>query len=142
MRSDEAAIQEILNRMEAAWNVYDSAALAALFAEDAVFIQIFGGQLDGRAAIQGSHQSIFDTIYKGSRARFTLRGIRFVRPDVAVVLTGAHLDLQEGGPVREVDARPTMVVAKQDGRWEIVAFQNTRVSPIPAAAEVAARLAT
>jgi uncharacterized protein (TIGR02246 family) len=92
MTEDEAAIQEILQNLEAAWNSYDTARWTALFAEDATFIHIYGGQLDGRAAIEGSHRVIWETIYsdlgtiyKGSHTSFTLRSIRFVRSDVAVV---------------------------------------------------------
>ena len=78
--TDEAAIQAILQQFETAWNAYDSVSLAALFAEDANFIRIFGGQLDGRTAIEAAHRVIFDTIYRGSHASFMLRSIRFVAP--------------------------------------------------------------
>jgi uncharacterized protein (TIGR02246 family) len=50
MAADEQVIQGILQQIETAWNRYDSVSLAAAFAEDANFIQIFGGQLDGRPA--------------------------------------------------------------------------------------------
>ncbi|PYT62572.1 MAG: DUF4440 domain-containing protein, partial [Acidobacteria bacterium] len=52
MAAAEQVIQGILQQIETAWNRYDSVSLAAAFAEDANFIQIFGGQLDGRAAIE------------------------------------------------------------------------------------------
>lgn len=142
MKPDEQAIRDILKQLEDAWNASDSQATAAVFAEDANFIQIFGGQLDGRAAIEGSHRVIFDTIYKGSRASFALRSIRFVRPDVAIVFTKATVTPAAGSPMGPVEARPTMVVAKDQGKWQIVAFQNTRISEMPAAAQDAARLAT
>jgi uncharacterized protein (TIGR02246 family) len=51
--ADEQVIEGILQQIETAWNRYDSVSLAAVFAEDANFIQIFGGQLDGRRAIEG-----------------------------------------------------------------------------------------
>ena len=142
MTNEETSIADILKRLEAAWNAYDSVSFAAEFAADATFIQIFGGQLDGRAAIEASHRSIFDTIYKGSRAGFALRSIRFVRPDVAVVFAHARVNFKEGNEPREIETRPTMIVAKQEAKWEIVAFQNTKISTMPAAAEAAARLAT
>src|SRR5436309_5759069 len=85
MAAAEQVIQGILQQIETAWNRYDSVSLAAAFAEDANFIQIFGGQLDGRAAIEAAHRHIFETIYRGSHASFVLRSIRFLRPDVAVV---------------------------------------------------------
>ena len=142
MTTDEGAIQEILKQLETAWNAADSVSFAASFAEDANFIQIFGGQLDGRAAIEASHRHIFDTIYKGSHASFQLRNIRFVRPDVAIVFARARVNFQEGQEAREVETRPTLIVAKQEAAWQIVAFQNTKISEVPVAAQAAARLAT
>ena len=59
MATDEHVIQGILQQIETAWNRYDSVSLAAAFAENANFIQIFGGQLDGRAAIETAHRHIF-----------------------------------------------------------------------------------
>jgi uncharacterized protein (TIGR02246 family) len=59
---DEKAIQVILQEIETAWNAYNSVGIAALFARDANFIQIFGGQLDGRSAIEAGHRVILNTI--------------------------------------------------------------------------------
>jgi uncharacterized protein (TIGR02246 family) len=115
---------------------------AAAFAEDANFIQIFGGQLDGRDAIEAVHRHIFETIYRGSHASFALRSIRFLRPDVAVVFARAHVKFKEGNEAREIDTRPTLIAVKEQDKWQIVAFQNTRISEVPAAAQAAARLAT
>jgi uncharacterized protein (TIGR02246 family) len=142
MTTDEIAIQDILKQIETAWNSYDSASLAAVFAEDANFIQIFGGQLDGRTAIEAAHRVIFNTIYTGSHASFMLRSIRFVRPDVAVVFARAHVQFKEGNEKREIETRPTLVVVKEQAHWRIVAFQNTKISDVPTAAQAAARLAT
>jgi len=142
MITDEGAIQAILQQFETAWNVYDSVSIAALFAEDANFIQIFGGQLDGRTAIEAAHRVIFDTIYRGSHASFMLRSIRFVRPDVAVVFARAHVKFKENNETREIETRPTLIVVKEQAKWQIVAFQNTKISEVPTAAQAAASLAT
>ena len=142
MTADEQVIQGILQRLETAWNRYDSISFAAAFAEDANFIHIFGGQLDGRTAIEAAHRNIFETIYKGSHASFTLRSIRFLRPDVAVVFACCHVKFKEGNEAREIETRPTLIVVKEQDKWEIVAFQNTKISEVPAAAQAAARLAT
>jgi uncharacterized protein (TIGR02246 family) len=142
MTKDEQVIQGLLQQIETAWNRYDSINLAAVFAEDANFIHIFGGQLDGRAAIEAAHRHIFETIYKGSHASFVLRSIRYLRPDVAVVFARADVKFTEGGEAHEIQTRPTMVVVKEQDRWQIVTFQNTKISEVPAAAQAAARLAT
>jgi uncharacterized protein (TIGR02246 family) len=142
MTNEEQSILEIVKQLEAAWNASDSRAWAAHFVEDATFIHIFGGELDGRAAIEASHRVIFDTVYKGSRATLTVRSVRMLRPDVAIVFTRGLVVTPQGNEVREVETRPTMIVAKQQGKWQIVAFQNTRISEMPAAAQAAANLAT
>jgi uncharacterized protein (TIGR02246 family) len=142
MTADEQVINGILQHLETAWNRYDSVGFAAVFAEDANFIHIFGGQLDGRSAIEAAHQNIFETIYRGSHVSFVLRSIRFLRPDVAVVFARAHVKFKEGNEAREIETRPTFVVLKEQDRWQIVAFQNTKISEVPVAAQAAARLAT
>ena len=80
MRADEQVIQGILQQIETARNRYDSVSLAAVFAEDANFIQIFGGQLDGRRAIEAAHRHAFQTVYRVGQASFVLRSIRFCAP--------------------------------------------------------------
>ena len=142
MTTDEQIIEGILQHLETAWNRYDSISFAAVFAEDANFIHIFGGQLDGRPAIEAAHRNIFETIYRGSRANFALHNIRFLRPDVAVVFARANVKFKEGNQAREIETRPTLIVVKGQDNWQIVAFQNTKVSEVPAAAQAAARLAT
>ncbi len=142
MTTDEQAISNILGQLEVAWNAADSQGFAASFMEDAVFIHIFGGQLDGRAAIEAAHRQIFATIYRGSRTSYLLRSVRFVRPDVAMVLVQQHVELHESDRTRELDTRPTLVVAKEQGKWHIAALQNTRISDVPAAAQAASRLAS
>jgi uncharacterized protein (TIGR02246 family) len=142
MTADEQVIKEILQQLETAWNRYDSVTFAAAFAEDANFIHIFGGQLDGRAAIEAAHRNIFETIYSGSHASFVLRSIRFLRPDVVVVFARAQVKFKEGNEAREIETRPTLIVVKEQDKWQIAAFQNTKISEVPAAAQGAARLAS
>ena len=142
MTTDEQAIGDVLKQLETAWNASDSNAFAATFLEDATFIQIFGGQLDGRPAIEASHRVIFDTIYKSSHASFTLRSVRALRPGVAIAFSQAHLKFLNGNQPREMDTRPTLILVQEDGRWQIAVLQNTRVTEVPSAAQAAARLTT
>ena len=142
MTTDEQAVQAILQQFEAAWNAYDSVRIAALFAEDATFIHIIGGQLDGRTAIEAAHRLIFNTIYRSSHATLMLRNIRFVRPDVAVVFSQMQVKFKENDEHREIQTRPTLIAVKEQANWQIVTFQNTRISEVPTAAQAAANLAT
>src|SRR5439155_10907603 len=79
---------------------------------------------------------------QSSHASFVQRSIRFLRPDVAVVFARAHVKFKEGNEAREIETRPTLIVVKEQDKWQIVAFQNTKISEVPAAAQAAARLAT
>jgi len=140
--ADETAIHKIVKDMERAWNASDSHGFAAPFVDDATFIHIFGGQLDGRPAIEASHRIIFDTIYKESRLRFDVRGVRFLRPDVALAFTQGNLTFNNPADTREINARPTMVLVKEQGTWHIIALQNTRITDMPGPAQAASQLAT
>ena len=77
MTNDERLLYEIVEKLGAAWNRYDSVAWTALFADDADFIHVLGGHFHGRDAIEHGHRTIFDTIYKGSRNNFKVEGVRF-----------------------------------------------------------------
>lgn len=140
--ADEKAIHQIVKDMENAWNASDSQGFTSPFVDDATFIHIFGGQLDGRTAIEASHRIIFDTIYKGSRLRFDVRGVRFLRLDVALAFTQGNLTFHDPADAREINARPTMVLVKEHGTWRIIALQNTRITDMPTAAHAASQLAT
>src|SRR5512142_251961 len=117
MTTDEQVMQGMLQQLETTWNRYDSIGFAAAFAEDATFIHIFGGQLDGRAAIETAHRHIFETIYRGSHASFVLRTIRFLRADFGGGLARAEVKFKEGNEAREIEARPTLIVVKDHNKW-------------------------
>ena len=124
--ADEAAMRESVKQMETGWNT-SGALFAKPFAEDADYVVINGNYIKGHAAIEAGHQRIFDTIYKDTTLSLTVKQIRFLRPDVAVV----HVSGQRVGPTKDVvnDAIITIVMTKQKDGWLIAAFQNTAVAP-------------
>jgi len=71
---------------------------------------------------------ILGTIYKGSTVRYSVERIKFVRPELALVFLRQFLQFFEGGAARDLQARPTMLVESADGKWRIVAMQNTRIT--------------
>ena len=141
MTNEERPLYEIVEKLQAAWNASDSMAWASLFAEDADFIHILGGHFQGREAIEHGHRTIFDTIYKGSRNKLDVEKVRFVRPGVAIVFIRTNLKWYLDGAEQEVQARPTLVAQKNgNGQWEIVAFQNTLITPGGPAPDVVKKL--
>jgi uncharacterized protein (TIGR02246 family) len=123
--ADEAAIRENVKLMETGWNTKSGALFAKPFAEDADYVVINGMYLKGRAVLATAHQQIFDTIYKDTTVALTVKQVRFLRPDVAVV----HVNGHRNGPTKELttDAMLTLVMTKEKEGWTIAAFQNTQV---------------
>jgi uncharacterized protein (TIGR02246 family) len=130
MRTEERALHTMVYQLESAWNAGDGDAFAALFADDADVIHILGGYYSGRETIRAGHRMIFGTIYKGSTVHYRVEKIKFLRPDIAIVFLRQHLELTEDSVVPELDARPTIVAENIDGKWRIVALQNTRISDV------------
>ena len=127
MANDELAIRQLVKQLEAAWNAGDSVGIAAPFVDDADFVNIMGEYYKGRAPIEAGHRQIFDTIHKGSQVSFAVERVRFVHPEMAIAFLRAHLKFHSGDVIREGRARPTMVLAKHDGNWQIVVFQFTKI---------------
>lgn len=125
--ADEAAMRESVKQLETGWNTKSGALFAKPFAEDADYVIINGMYIKGRATIESAHQRIFDTIYKDTNISLTVKQIRFLRPDVAVVHVTGHRD----GPTKDLtqDAMLTLVMTKEQHGWTIAAFQNTAVAP-------------
>ena len=124
---DEAAIRANVGQMVKGWNMKSGAEFAKPFAEDSDYVVINGMRIKGRAANAEGHQQIFDTFYKNSTLAYTVENIRFVRPDVAVVHVLAMLKLPQGNSTQTFNARITMVMVRNEGKWEITALQNTEI---------------
>jgi len=129
--ADEAALREKVRQLEDGWNTKSGALFAKPFAADADYVVINGMHMRGREAIEQSHQHIFDTIYKNSTLSLSVKQVRFLRPDVAVVHVLGHNKTRHGEETRETDAIVTLVLTKEKGDWKIVAFQNTLIAEPP-----------
>ena len=104
------------------------AEFAKSFAENADYIVINGTHIKGRADNATGHQYIFDTIYKDSRIVITVKQIRFLRTDVAVVHAESNLTFKIGGEEKKGTGIITLLMTKESGKWEIAAFQNTAIA--------------
>jgi len=123
--ADEAALRENVKQLETGWNTKSGAAFAKPFADDADYVIINGMYIKGRAVIATAHQQIFDTIYKDTTLTLTVKQIRFLRPDVAVVHVSGH---REDSTKESHAAMLTLVMTKEKQGWTIAAFQNTAVT--------------
>ncbi len=119
--ADEAAMRESVKQMETGWNTKSGALFAKPFAEDADYVVINGMYIKGRAVIESQHQRIFDTIYKDTNITLTVKQIRFLRADVAVV----HVEGHRTSATKELaqDAMLTLMMTKEKQGWVIAAFR-------------------
>jgi uncharacterized protein (TIGR02246 family) len=129
-RTDEQAIKQIAMDWHDAWNRHDMKSLTALVAEDVDFVNVGGKWLKGRKEFEEHHAQRHQMQFKESVWTTTDTHIRFLKPDVAVV----HVNWSLRGD-RDPDGTPrqprrgvfTWVVEKREGKWLIVAAQNTNV---------------
>jgi len=130
----EAAIRAIVAAQAAAWNAGDGAGYANDLAPEASFTNLFGMVMYGKPAFVERHSEILATFYKGTTKHHTIRRIRFVTPDVAVV----DIDNE----VRGVTSMPGGIAVPADGvirtqlmevmvrrqqRWWVEAYHNVDV---------------
>lgn len=131
---DEDAVRQIPARFEAAWNRHDMKALAALFAEDADFVNVAGTWWKGRLEIEQAHTRTHATIFKNSTLRMGQVRVRLLKSDVAV----AHVswDLAgdtgpDGTPRPPRSGLMSLVVIRQNGPWLIASAHNTNLLANP-----------
>ena len=121
----ETAIREQQAALAAAIDKRDAAAVAALFTMDGDEIFFDQPQLVGPDAIRKSAEERFSTWPATQRFTLTVRKIRVLSPDIAIVDTLATFS---EGEMRS--NRGTSVLVRQNGKWLTVAL---RVYPAAAA---------
>lgn len=128
---DEAAIRQIPQDMQDSWNRKDGKGFAAHFAEEHDFVNIRGlywpkATRTGNAAV---HQELFDGVYKEVDLQLSASKVRFLSVDVAVAHLQGHTYTKGKPEEKRQEVVITATMQKKNGRWEIVAFQNTPVLP-------------
>lgn len=133
--TDEAAIKELGRKWQDAWNSRDADALTSLLAEDVDFVTVLGprGWMKGHAQFKEAHARMFTTLFTESQWTTRETHVKFIRPDLAIqrVLWSTTGDrvrhVKHGEPRNGIF---TWVVEKKNGRWLIIASQNTEGMPI------------
>ncbi len=124
---DEALIRKLISLSEEAWNKKDAAALAAYQTDDVDHINTAGGWNKGREAIRKAWAKLFETRFKEDTAKNSVEKIRFLKPDVAVVI----VRIIHKRPAEETESLATFVMTKDHDKWQIVSYQATRLRTTP-----------
>lgn len=139
---DEHGVRAAVARAEKAWNAADATAYASCMADDVDVVGLLGERYHGRDVVELGHRHIFETIYKDSRVVYTIEQLRFLRPDVAVVILHQKMrsylpphvvistarQRQMSDEMHDSEARATLTLVKQGRSWVIAAFHNTAVA--------------
>ena len=122
--SGEAVARAFMDR----WNNGDADGLAALFAEDADFVNVVGPWWRNRRAIRKAHDYGFRRIFAAARVTITELQVRMLTPDIHVVHTVSTLTGQtaaDGGETGPRVAVIVMVTMRTEDGFVIVSCQNT-----------------
>jgi uncharacterized protein (TIGR02246 family) len=126
--SDTDEIRQVIADVERGFNTNDAALMNKHVAADATLVSAMGVRLAGIDEVMTASEAGLAGPLRDQYARYEVRDVRFVRPDVALAYKEAYAVTADGEPI---DLDHTMcalyVLVKQDGRWLITARQNTLV---------------
>ena len=122
--ADEAAIREILDARNAAYNNHDAKALAATYAPDADLVTGTGRVVSGRAAIEQNYVESFRGVDKTAVVKTESTKVRFLTADTAILdLEGVTTGRADG----TIKTHATWVYVRRNGEWMVVAIRATRI---------------
>ncbi|WP_146590679.1 SgcJ/EcaC family oxidoreductase [Puniceibacterium confluentis] len=116
----------------AAWHSRDGAAIGALFAEDADFVNVVGLWWRRRADISRAHDYALKSFFADTRLRVGAVSVRWLGADHAVVHSRLHLTGQrtpEGAGAKDRQTVMSFVLERRSTGWCAVSAQNTDVVP-------------
>jgi uncharacterized protein (TIGR02246 family) len=125
------AVDQLLEELVEAWNAGDARAYGARFCPDATFTNSDGSVDLGRDELVRHAAEAFRGVLAGTKLSLTVRKLRLIRPDVAVV--DLHLRISgmpvlppgvSNGPDGEMRTSLLLVLVEEDGRWWITAHHN------------------
>lgn len=123
--------EQIPRNFAKAWNRRDPAALAALFDDDADFVNVVGLWWRDRDSIYQAHKYGLEVIFNESAVRVGRVEVKYLSDDIATV--HARMTLSGQSPIGETLAPQmrmnlfTFVVHRREGRWSCAAAHNTDV---------------
>ena len=120
---EDAAVKQVVAGFSDGWNTHDAHAMCASLADDVQWVNWRGEPLGTRQAVEDEHAKLFADLYKNTRRTDTVKSIRYLSPEFAVVddywtMTGARKRDGSDWPYRAGYAN--FVMAKRNGRWIVI----------------------
>ena len=132
--NEASDVKAVVAKLAENWNRHDMTVFAALFAENADFVNVIGMHWHGRQEIETNHAQTHRTIFRNSVLQIVDIIVRLVSPTVA--LAHARTELRGAESLREPVAPEvrrtllTCVLTKDAKRWSITAAHNTDIVPV------------
>lgn len=123
-KSDQSLIEQVVENWNRAWQTKDAKLAAQDYSDDADWTNAFGMKRKGRAEIEKILGEVFALPFvMAGQSETANQSIRFIKPDVALVITRVERAGQRTPSGAELGTRQTShlrVLMKSGGRWRIV----------------------
>jgi uncharacterized protein (TIGR02246 family) len=121
--SEDAAIKQAVAGFSNGWNTHDAHMMCASLADDVQWVNWRGEPLGTRQEVEDEHAKLFADLYKNTQRTDTVKTIRYLSPELAVVddywtMTGARKRDRSEWPYRAGYAN--WLMAKRNGRWIVI----------------------
>ncbi len=122
--------EDIPLAFQAAWNNHDMKAFAALFHQEATFVNRFGHYVKGINEIIALHQPIHDTIYSDSTLENELIDVTSLTNDICISHFWSRLTAGLAHPQgpHQIDTLILTVLVKENNSWCIQALENVTLT--------------
>lgn len=128
--ADREAIAAVIADIETGFNTNDPELSVAHFAANASAVGVTGAWSAGLDALLAAHRTGFAGPLRDQHARYAVGDVVFLRPDVAIAHKHAWATTPDGEPVHLDHTMIALyVLVREEGRWWVVARQNTLVAP-------------
>jgi len=134
--ADSAAVKKLFNDFNDTFNNHDAHGVAALFTDDADFINTQAVTTHGKAEVEQHLAPLFAGRLKAVRRDVVLRDVRFLGPDTATVYSNyetSGMVSADGAAVPPVKGFYDWTVIKQNGRWLIAVWHESNLPAPPSA---------
>ncbi len=121
-------LQSRVQAFQQAFNTHDARALAALFTDDAEFVNVLGMWWRGRAAIEAAHAKNFETILAKATLEIHSVETKQLTDDVALCMVRWRRGVTDGpseGTLEPQTGVLTFVARRRGDDWPFAAAHNT-----------------
>ncbi|RFU39023.1 SgcJ/EcaC family oxidoreductase [Actinomadura logoneensis] len=123
--ADQKAVAGLPARLVEVWAAHDADGFGELFTEDGTLV-LPGVYVAGRDEIAAFMRNAFEGPYKGTRVTGAPVNVRFLGPDVALLITEGGVIAAGRTELADADAiRASWLTVRTDGGWRLAAYQNS-----------------